>query len=108
MAHYLLQVAYAPEAVAAMIGNPQNRMEAVRSAIENLGGSVGEGWFTFGDYDLVTVCEFPDNASAAAFSMAVSAGGAVTALKTTPLMTMEEGMEAMRKARGTGYTPPSS
>lgn len=38
--------------------------------------------------------------------MAASAGGAVKALKTTPLMTMEEG-EAMRKGGGTGYTLPS-
>jgi hypothetical protein len=30
----------------------------------------------------------------------------VKAIKTTPLMTMEEGMEAMRKAAAAGYRPP--
>jgi hypothetical protein len=40
--------------------------------------------------------------------MAASAGGAVKAVKTTPLMTIDEGMEAMRKASGVGYRPPSS
>jgi hypothetical protein len=38
--------------------------------------------------------------------MAASAGGAVKATKTTPLMTMEEGIEAMRKAGTAGYRPP--
>jgi len=45
--------------------------------------------------------------SAAAFSMAAAAGGAVKAVKTTPLMSMEEAIEAMRKAGGAGYRPPS-
>jgi len=40
--------------------------------------------------------------------MAGAAGGAVKAIKTTPLMTIEESMEAMRKANGIGYQPPSS
>lgn len=108
MAYYLLQVAFTPETSATLIQNPQNRMEAVRPAVENLGGSIDEAWYAFGEYDLVAVLQFPDNQSAAAFSLAASAGGAVKALKTTPMMTMEEGMEAMRKAGGSGYQPPGS
>jgi hypothetical protein len=42
--------------------------------------------------------------SAAAFSLAVSAGGAVKAIKMTPLLTIEDGVEATRK--GAGYRPP--
>ena len=44
---------------------------------------------------------------AAAFSMAVAAGGAVKAFKTTPLLSVEEGVEAMRKAHAAGYRRPS-
>ena len=44
--------------------------------------------------------------TAASLSLAFSAGGSVKAVKTTPLMTVEEGVEAMRKAGGTGYQPP--
>ncbi len=65
-------------------------------------------WFAFGDYDLVIICNLPDNASIAAISMAISAGDAVKAVKTTPLMTMEEGIEAMKMATVTVYQPPSS
>ena len=35
-------------------------------------------------------------------------GGAVKGIKTTPLMTIEEGIEAMRKAGGSTYSPPGS
>ena len=44
--------------------------------------------------------------SAAAFSLAVSAGKAVKAVKTTPLLTIEDGVAAMQKAAGAGYRPP--
>ena len=107
MATYLVQVGYTPEAWANMIKTPQNRMEAVRPAVERLGGKIEAGWFTFGEYDIILVAQMPDNASAAAFSIAVAAGGAVRACKTTPLLTLEEGVEAMRKASGAGYRPPS-
>jgi uncharacterized protein with GYD domain len=107
MASYMVQVAYTPEAWGTLVKSPQNRMEAVRPAIEKLGGRIEGVWLSFGEYDVVLIAQMPDNVSAAAFSMAVSAGGAVRAMKTTPLMTAEEGQEAMRKASGTGYRPPA-
>jgi uncharacterized protein with GYD domain len=66
------------------------------------------GYYAFGEYDVVLIGEIPDHVSAAALAMAVAAGGAAKALKTTPLLTIEEGIEAMRKASGTGYRPPGS
>ena len=57
---------------------------------------------------MVIIGEIPDNVSAAALAIAIAAGGAAKALKTTPLMTIEEGIEAMRKASSTGYRPPGS
>jgi len=107
MASYLVQVAYTPEAWGTLLKKPQNRLEAVRPAVEKLGGKVEGSWLSFGEYDTVVIIQMPDNTSAAAFSMAVSAGGAVKAMKTTPLMTAEEGQEAMRKATGSGYRPPA-
>jgi uncharacterized protein with GYD domain len=107
MAYYLFQVAYTPEACANLVKNPQDRTEAVRPAVEKLGGKVQGAWLAFGEYDVVLIAQMPDNASAAAFSMAVSAGGAVKACTTTPLLTPQEGVEAMRKAGGAGYRPPS-
>ncbi len=107
MPHYLLQVAYTPDAWAAQLKNPQNRIEAIRPAVEGLGGRIECAYISFGEYDVMAVLDMPDNVTAAAFSIAASAGGAIRAAKTTPLMTMEEGIAAMRKAGTAGYRPPA-
>jgi uncharacterized protein with GYD domain len=108
MAYFLLQGAYTSEAWATLLNNPVNRVEAVRPVIEKLGGRVEGAWFSFGEYDVTLIMEMPDNVSAAAFALAVAAGGSFKAHKTTPLMTMEDGVEAMTKAAGSGYRPPSN
>ena len=108
MAKYLFQVTYTSEAWAAQVQNPQNRIEVVRPAIEHLGGRIECAYYAFGDYDVVGIAEMPNNVSMAAIAIALAAGGAAKAIKTTPLMTIEEGIEAMRKASGTGYRPPGS
>jgi hypothetical protein len=48
----------------------------------------------------------PDNISAAALTMAIAAGGACKAAKTTVLMSPDDGLAAMRKASASGYHPP--
>lgn len=106
MANYLFQVAYTPEALATLIKKPANRVEIVAKAVEKLGGKVLSGWFCFGEYDVVLVCELPDSVSAAAFSIAVAAGGAVKANKTTPLFNADETIRIFQKAGTTGYRPP--
>lgn len=106
MAHYLLQVAYTPQAWAAMIKNPQDRVQALKPVLDKMGGKIDSAYFAFGGYDLVAILQMPGNADAAAFAMAAAAGGAVKALKTTPLLTTAEGLDAMRKAAASGYAPP--
>jgi uncharacterized protein with GYD domain len=105
MAYYLVQVGYTPQAWAAMINNPQDRSAAVEGAIKQLGGRMERFWMSFGDYDIIGIVDMPDSVSAAAFSMAISAGGACRGVKTTPLLAIEEGMDAMRRAASCGYKP---
>jgi hypothetical protein len=42
----------------------------------------------------------------AAVAMAISGGGALSRYETTVLLTVEEAMEAMRRARDIRYRPP--
>ncbi len=107
MAHYLYQAAYTSDTWATFTKNPQDRTEAVRALIEGVGGKLISFHFAFGEYDAVVMADLPDNVSAAAGAMAVAAGGVVKALKTTPLFSVQEGMEAMRKAGQVNYQPPS-
>ncbi|HXY01763.1 MAG TPA: GYD domain-containing protein [Candidatus Limnocylindrales bacterium] len=105
MPYFLHQVSYTPEALARLVANPQDRIEAVRGPIEKLGGRIESGYFAFGEYDAVVITEMPDNVSAAAIAMAFVAGGAVRNSHTTALMTTAEAMDAMRKASTCGYKP---
>jgi len=98
MPHYMLQASFADVSWAAMVKNPQDRMEAFRPVVEKAGGKVVGYWFAFADYDSVVIVEVPDNVSAASLSIAVTAGGAFKSLKTTALLSVKEGTEAMKKA----------
>ena len=106
MARYLLQASYASQTVSAMVSNPEDRSAVARSIVERLGGRLVSFDFTLGDYDAVAIAEFPDNVSVAALSMALGASGSFTTIKTTVLLTMDEAVEAMRKAGSVGYRPP--
>jgi len=103
MPYFLEQVAYTSEGWGALVKNPQNRIEAVRPAIEKLGGKIESAWFAFGEYDVVLILQMPDNVNAAAIAIAFAAGGACKSVKTTPLITIAEGVEAMKKAATAGY-----
>ena len=96
---FMYQAAYTPESWAAQLKNPQNRVETVgRQACEAVGGKCLGGWYSFGEYDLVIIADVPDNESMSAIALAIAAGGAIKASKTTVLMTATEGVAGMRKA----------
>jgi uncharacterized protein with GYD domain len=97
MAHYLVQFAYTPEAWAVIADTPQGPLEGMRSLIENLGGRLDGAWLTFGEYDAVLICQMPDHISAAAVSLAASVAGSIRLIKTTPMMTAEESLEALKR-----------
>jgi uncharacterized protein with GYD domain len=99
----MIQAAYDEGGWANLIKAPQNRAEMVRPAIEKLGGKLISSYIEFGDYDVLVLVEMPDNVAVAAAAMAFAGGGALKAVKTTPLLTWEQGVQAMRKAGGTGY-----
>lgn len=105
MPSFLVQVAYNSEAVAALLKKPHDRSAVVAKVVEKLGGTLKGAWLSFGDYDTIVVVDMPDNVSAAAFALAISAGGSCKTVKTTPLLGVDEGLAAMKKAGGSGYKP---
>jgi uncharacterized protein with GYD domain len=105
MALYMYQAAYTAESMAAQIKEPQDRIEAVRPAVEGLGAKILAGGYPFGEYDVLIVLEAPDDTTAASIAMAVAAGGAVRSAKTTRLLSGPEWTESLRKAQGSQYRP---
>ncbi len=98
MAFYLYQCAYTADALATMAKNPQDRSAPVRAAVEKLGGQMLGFYFCFGEYDGVGLVEFPDDTTASALALTAMSPGHIKAIKTTKLFTVEEMMEAKRKA----------
>jgi uncharacterized protein with GYD domain len=105
MPHYLIQVGYNSQGVAALVKEPQDRIEKVRPAVEALGGRIESAYYAFGDYDVVLLAEMPDNTQAAAMALAVGAGGTVSNYTTTVLLTPEEAVQAMTTAGASIYQP---
>ena len=99
MALYMYQAAYTAESWTAQLKNPQNRVDAVGKAVcEAVGGRFIGGWYCFGEYDLVLVADVPDDESMSAIAMAIAAGGALKASKTTKLLSGAQGVAALKKA----------
>jgi len=104
MPKYLLQASYTAEGAKGVLKDGgTKRRAAAQTAIESLGGKLDSFYFAFGDTDVFGIADFPDAASAAAASLAISASGAVMG-KMTVLLTPEE-IDASAK-KSMKYTPP--
>ncbi len=103
---YMQQVAYDPEAWAALAQNPEDRSEAFGRLAETMGGRMLSFYYSFGEYDVLTIYEAPDESTAAAMVLAATAPGHLSKVKTTVLLSAEEGMEAMRKAGDVTFRGP--
>jgi uncharacterized protein with GYD domain len=106
MALYLSRVSYTAEAWRALINKPEDRKKAVNAMIADTGATLKELWYAFGDYDAYALIEAPDNATAASVALAVASSGAFSRFETTPLLSMEETIEALKKAKAVAYRPP--
>ena len=102
---YLYQAAYTPESLALQIKKPADRLEVVGGQLKSSGSRVLAGGYCFGDYDITIVMDAPDDATMAAASIAIAAGGAVRSAKTTRLLSGAEFVEALTKASTMSYKP---
>jgi uncharacterized protein with GYD domain len=106
MPFYLMRFGYTPETWSRLIQNPEDRRDAARAYIEQAGGSLHGFWYGFGEYDGYAIFEAPDNISMSAVALAIAAGGALSSVETTVLMTVEETLEALAKGKSIGYRRP--
>ena len=108
MSLYLSKFSYTPETWTRLIGNPEDRRKAAQSYIESVGGKLHGFWYAFGEHDGYTLWEAPDNVSMAAVALAISAGGALSSIETTVLLTVDETIDALRKAAQVRYRAPGT
>lgn len=103
---YSVQASYSSASWKHQVEAQPDARARVSGLVESLGGRFVDAYYTFGDHDILIIAELPDNATAAAVSIAASAGGALTSIKTTPLLTLEEGKQVLTKAGQGKYKAP--
>ena len=102
MPKYLTMVSYTPEGIKGLVKEGGTaRRAAVEEILQKLGGRIEGFYFAVGDNDAYVISEGPDNATAAAISLAVTTGAIRT--KTIVLLTPEEVDLAVKK--GIDYSP---
>ena len=90
MAKYLVVASYTAEGIKGVVSKGGTaRKEAVTKMVTGLGGKVESFYFGFGEGDAFVTVDLPDNVSAAAVGLAVSATG-LASTKTIVLLTAEE------------------
>src|SRR5687767_8898303 len=103
MALYLTRFSYTPEAWARLTQNPEDRREAARAYIESVGGKLHGFWYALGEVDGYNLWEAPDSVAIAAVVIAIAGGGSLSKIETTALLSVEETLEALEKARTVAY-----
>lgn len=98
MPYYLHQFSYKDREIRDMVTKPHDRAEVVRVAIEAFRGKLHQFYFTLGEYDGLSISEFPDNETALACVMSIAGQGGLAILRTTALVTTQETERAMKKA----------
>ncbi len=107
MPRYMAHFAYTADAWAALTKKPVDRRENLRALLQGMGGQLIDLYYHFGEYDGTLIFEAPDDTTAMAAVLGVVSPGHIRATKMTRLMTVEEAMDAMRKAGGQSYQAPS-
>ena len=106
MAKYLIEASYTVEGVKGVqSAGGSSRRDAIAALAESLGGQLESFYFAFGERDVYTVIDLPDNESATAVALTVNASGAVK-VRTTVLVTPEE-VDAAAK-RSVEYRAPGA
>lgn len=104
MPKYLVKGNYVGDGIAGLIREGgSSRRDAATAGIESVGGSVESFYYAFGDTDVYAICDFPDDATAAAVSLMIGASGAVS-VTLVPLLTPED-LDAAA-AKSPTYRPP--
>src|SRR5215210_839825 len=97
---------YTPQALAELARNPEDRSAAVRELVEGMGGRLIAFYHSSGEYHGAVISEIPDDITGTAMSIAAQSAGHLKTYKEIPLLDVEEGLEALRRAGAAAFRGP--
>ncbi len=107
MAKYMIKGSYSQQGIKGVIKEGgTERVKAISSMLENVGGSLESMYFAFGSDDVYVTVDIPDNTTAAAVAAAVGAAGTLSRYETVVLLTPSEVDEATKISAN--YRPPGT
>jgi len=97
MPKYLFEASYTAEGLKGLLkdGGTKRRKD-LQEAVKGMGGTLEAIYFAFGDEDVFSIVDMPDNVSATAIALAITGSGAAR-IKTVVLLTPEEVDQATKK-----------
>jgi uncharacterized protein with GYD domain len=110
MAHYLIEFGYTAQSWSTQVETQANVVDRISPALDACGAKIECLYYAFGDSDLVGIIDFKTPEDAAAFALTVTASGALRSYKTTPLLTVDQGIASMKRAADmrTHYKAPTT
>ena len=110
MTFYITQGRYTAQAVEGMAANPENREKAIGDLMAKAGGKLHAHYFTFGDYDFLSISEAPNEEAMAAALIAGAASGGVTGFKTSIAIPAKDAVKAFKLAGplAKSFKPPGA
>ncbi len=108
MPKYLILFGFKGETVGQLMENPSDRSEAVRGLADQLGGELESYYFMFGQHDGAVICDLPDSAAAAALGVAVTGTGRFSHYETHELISTQDMIAILQRAKEISYRPPGT
>ena len=103
MAKYLIRETISSDAAAFLMKNPQDRAEVVRPLFEAAGGKLEQYYVACNENTTYLIVDIPDQKDLMALLWVFQAGGGPTSVSATPLITIKESVEVMKKAAALDY-----
>lgn len=108
MPKFVVFFSYKPETIAAMMDNPDNRVDAVRKLVEAANGKLESYYWMQGQFDGLAIAEAPTPMDANAVSLAVSSSGTLSHVETHELIEPAEIVPLLKQAKEmrSKFAPP--
>lgn len=104
MIKFLIKATYTPEGVKGLLNvGGTNRRKSVEKMVNGLGGRIEAFYYAFGEQDVYSIGEVPDDTSLVALALAINSSGLVS-VSTTILLSPEEIDKATKLS--VDYRPP--
>ena len=108
MTIFMTQAKLTPEAFKGLAAGATDRREVLNDMMEQLGGRLISYYFSFGESDIVAIFEGPSPESVLSVLVAAAGSGAMSDVRTTVMVSYEDGIEAIKKSGSINYIPPGA